>query len=110
MFANYNQKRFRLNIATRSFFTANVLWVTLNVHRAGSVGYTTMHTFRHAFASVAGELGYSEFTTSGILGHKSNTITSRYVHLVDKSLVDAANEVSRKIAVRSGVMESGCSS
>jgi len=57
----------------------------------------TMHTFRHAFASVAAELGYSEFTIGGILGHKPHSITSRYVHLVDRSLVDAANAVSAEV-------------
>lgn len=64
----------------------------------------TMHTFRHGFASVAAEMGYSELTIAGMLGHKASSITSRYVHVVDRALVDAANIVSNEIAERTGLI------
>jgi integrase len=43
----------------------------------------TPHTLRHSFASVAGDLGYSEPTIGALIGHKGQTITSRYVHTAD---------------------------
>jgi site-specific recombinase XerD len=54
------------------------------------------HTLRHTFASVAADLGYSELTSAGLLGHASMGVTQRYVHL-DKALVGAADEVSAHI-------------
>lgn len=53
----------------------------------------TLHTLRHTFASVAADLGYTELTIAGLLGHASLGVTQRYVHL-DKALVVAADEVS----------------
>jgi integrase len=53
----------------------------------------TLHTLRHTFASVAADLGYSELTIAGLLGHAKLGVTQRYVHL-DKALVSAADEVS----------------
>jgi integrase len=38
----------------------------------------TPHTLRHSFASVAGDLGYSELTIAALVGHKGRSITSRY--------------------------------
>lgn len=60
----------------------------------------SLHTFRHSFASVAAELGYSELTIAGLLGHSLGTVTSRYTHLPDKSLVAAADHVSSTVAAR----------
>jgi integrase len=57
----------------------------------------TAHGLRHTFASVAGELGFSELTIAGLLGHASGSVTSRYVHL-DAALVSAADRVSTVIA------------
>ena len=54
------------------------------------------HVLRHTFASVAGDLGYSELTIAGLLGHSPRGVTQRYVHL-DKALVVAADEVSSEI-------------
>lgn len=56
----------------------------------------TLHTLRHTFASVAADMGYSELTIAGLLGHASMGVTQRYVHL-DKALVGAAGEVSARI-------------
>ena len=65
-----------------------------------SLSDVTIHTFRHAFASVAAELGYSELTIAGMLGHSSGSVTARYVHVVDRALVEAADRVVSEIVVR----------
>ena len=65
----------------------------------------TPHVLRHTFASVAGELGYSELTIAGLLGHASGSATADYVHL-DAALVTAANRVSAEIA--SALDEDSC--
>jgi integrase len=43
----------------------------------------TPHTLRHSFASLGGDLGYSEPTIGALIGHKGHTMTSRYVHAAD---------------------------
>lgn len=57
----------------------------------------TPHVLRHTFASVAGELGFSELTIAGLLGHSARGVTQGYVHL-DTALVVAADRVSAEIA------------
>jgi site-specific recombinase XerD len=57
----------------------------------------TPHVLRHTFASVAGDLGFSELTIAGLLGHSARGVTQRYVHL-DSALVVAADQVSMEIA------------
>jgi len=57
----------------------------------------TPHVLRHTFASVAGDLGYSELTIAGLLGHASGSTTAAYVHL-DAALVTAADRVAAVIA------------
>lgn len=56
----------------------------------------TVHTLRHSFASVAGELGFSELVIAGLLGHSAG-ITGGYVHL-DSALVAAADRTAGVIA------------
>ncbi|MDD4616579.1 MAG: site-specific integrase [Alphaproteobacteria bacterium] len=60
------------------------------------------HTLRHTFASVAAQMGYSELTIAGSLGHGARGVTNRYSHLPDSALVSAANWVSMRIAVAFG--------
>jgi integrase len=57
----------------------------------------TPHVLRHTFASVAGDLGFSELTIAGLLGHSARGVTQGYVHL-DTALVVAADRVSVAIA------------
>jgi integrase len=57
----------------------------------------TPHVLRHTFASIAGDLGFSELTIAGLLGHTGRGVTQRYVHL-DKALVLAADKVAEEIA------------
>ena len=54
----------------------------------------TPHTLRHSFASLAGDLGYSEPTIAALVGHKGRTITSRYVHTADAVLLAASDAVA----------------
>jgi integrase len=58
----------------------------------------TPHVLRHSFASLAGDLGYSEPTIAALVGHKGHTITSRYVHTADKVLLAAADDVANRTA------------
>ncbi len=65
-------------------------------HQAG-LADVTPHVFRHSFATVAHELGYSELTIAGLLGHRLSSVTSQYAHHVDHALADAADKVSQEI-------------
>ena len=56
----------------------------------------TPHVLRHTFASVAGDLGFSELTIAGLLGHTGRGVTQRYIHL-DKALLLAADKVAEEI-------------
>jgi integrase len=53
------------------------------------------HVLRHSFASLGADLGLADSTIAGLIGHKQQSITSRYLHL-DKALVSAANIVATK--------------
>jgi integrase len=57
----------------------------------------TLHTLRHSFASVAGDLGYSEATIGAMLGHASGSVTGRYTHILDAVLVAAADRVAETV-------------
>lgn len=65
--------------------------------RAGISGVTS-HTLRHSYASVAGDLGFTEITIAALLGHAAGNVTQRYVHHLDSVLIAAADKVSGEIA------------
>ncbi|PPQ33381.1 hypothetical protein CCR94_01925 [Rhodoblastus sphagnicola] len=56
------------------------------------------HVFRHSFASVAADLGYSELTIAALIGHKKASITSKYTHHADAVLLAAADAVASAIS------------
>jgi integrase len=58
----------------------------------------TPHVLRHSFASLAGDLGYSEPTIAALVGHKGRSVTSRYVHSADAVLLAAADVVADRTA------------
>jgi integrase len=58
----------------------------------------TPHTLRHSFASLAGDLGYSEPTIAALVGHTGRSVTSRYVHAADAVLLAAADAVANRTA------------
>lgn len=65
----------------------------------------TPHVLRHSFASLAGDLGYSDPTIAALIGHKGRTITSRYVHAADAVLLAAADAVGqRTLELMAGVV------
>jgi integrase len=57
----------------------------------------TPHTLRHTFASVAGDLGFSELTIAALLGHTARGVTQRYIH-IDEALRLAADRVADEVA------------
>ena len=61
-------------------------------------GDITPHVLRHSFASLAGDLGYSELTIATLVGHKGHSTTSRYVHAADQVLLAAADAVANRSA------------
>jgi integrase len=56
----------------------------------------TPHVLRHSFASLASDLGYSEITIGTLIGHKGQSITSRYVHSADSVLLAAGDAIATK--------------
>jgi integrase len=71
--------------------------------KAGLEG-VTVHVLRHSFAATAAEMGFSELTIAGLLGHSVPGITARYAHVPDSALVAAAERVSSRIASALGGM------
>jgi integrase len=67
----------------------------------------TMHGLRHGFASFAADLGMTEITIAGLLGHSSATVTGRYIHHVDTALCAAADRVAARIAAAMNGGEEG---
>jgi integrase len=66
--------------------------------RAGAAG-VTVHVLRHSFAAAAAEMGFSELTIAGLLGHSVPGVTARYAHLApDRALLAAADQVTARIA------------
>jgi integrase len=65
--------------------------------KAGLAG-VTLHVLRHSFAATAAEMGFSELTIAGLLGHSVPIITARYAHVPDSALVAAADRVSTRMA------------
>ena len=68
------------------------------IFKTAGLSKVTCHVLRHTFASVASELGYSDATIAGLLGHKGRGVTSRYVHRPDQALASAAEQVSSILA------------
>jgi integrase len=57
----------------------------------------TPHTLRHTFASLAGDLGFSELTIAALLGHSPRGVTQRYIH-IDEALRMTADRVAAEMA------------
>ena len=61
-------------------------------------GDLTPPALRHSFASLDGNLGYSEPTIAALVGDQGRSITSRYVHSADAVLLAAADAVADRTA------------
>jgi integrase len=57
----------------------------------------TPHVLRHSFASIAADLHYSELTIAALLGHRKASVTSKYAHHADATLLQAADTVAQRI-------------
>lgn len=63
-------------------------WLFARIVAAGGLpDDVTPHVLRHSFASLAGDLGYSEPTIATLGGHQGRSVTSRYVHAADAVLL-----------------------
>jgi integrase len=71
--------------------------ILARISRRANLKGVTPHSLRHTFASIAAELGFSELTIAGLLGHAAGSVTAGYVHL-DQALVVAADRVAGVIA------------
>ncbi len=69
-----------------------------NICKRAELEGVTVHVLRHTFAATAAEMGYSELTIAGLLGHSVPGVTARYAHVADSALVSAADKVSARIA------------
>jgi integrase len=63
-----------------------------------SIAFLTPHGLRHAFASVADDLGYTEATIGAMIGHAGGGTTRGYIHKLDPALIAAADRVAEHIA------------
>jgi integrase len=70
----------------------------LRILKRASLPGLTPHGLRHAYASVASDMGYTEPTIAAMLGHSTQSTTGRYIHHLDAALVAAADRVSARIA------------
>ena len=61
-----------------------------------------LHDLRHSFASVGAASGLGLQVVGKLLGHKQASTTSRYSHLADDPLRNAANEIGASISKSMG--------
>jgi integrase len=66
----------------------------LRIAKLGGLPADITPHVRHSFASLTADLGYSEPTIASLLGHKTHSITSRYMHSADAVLLAAADAVA----------------
>ena len=66
--------------------------------RRASLSGVTVHVLRHSFAATAAQMGFSELTIAGLLGHSVPGVTARYAHIPDRALLAAADQISGRIA------------
>jgi|SRR5579862_7280448 len=82
--------------ADRSFGTLRKPWQ--RIMRTAGLDHLTPHGLRHAYASIAADLGFAEPTIGALLGHHTTgSVTCRYIHHIDSALIAAADAVSSRI-------------
>lgn len=67
------------------------------IFKDSALGDVTPHVLRHSFASIANDLGFTEITIAALLGHSKGSVTSKYVHTLDATLVMAADTIAAYI-------------
>ena len=78
-----------------------VQWAKLR--RAAALPDVRLHDLRHSFASVAINQGISLVLIGRLLGHALIETTSRYAHLEDRSISEAAVRISRSLGTAMGL-------
>jgi integrase len=73
------------------------IWAKVAHRISGLPNDVTPHVLRHSLASLAADLGYSDATIAGLLGHAGHSITRRYIHSADAALLAAADRVAEEI-------------
>ena len=66
--------------------------------KAGGISGWRIHDLRHAFASYAANSGKSLPIIGKILGHSQASTTSRYAHLAENPVAQAAAETAEGLA------------
>ncbi len=65
--------------------------------RGDKLNGLTPHGLRHAFASVADDIGFTRPTIAALLGHAGSGTTEGYIHKLDAALIAAADKVAGHI-------------
>jgi integrase len=76
--------------------TTSTTWAV--VRTRAKIDSVPIHGLRHWFASAAAELGYSDLTIAGLVGHKIATMTARYANAPDSAFITAADRISQVLA------------
>lgn len=76
-------------------------WTDIRI-KAGLPTDITPHILRHSVASIGSDLLLSEAAIASLLGHKSGTITGRYIHSADAVLLAAADKVANEVLAQMG--------
>ena len=64
------------------------------IFRASPLADVIPHVLRHSFASIANDLGFTEITIAALVGHSKGTMTSKYIHTLDTTLIMAADTIA----------------
>ena len=91
--ATGNEYVFPGNTSEQPFTNLRGVWERIRDRTKLPDNFTPV-CFRHAFASIAGDLGYVRSTVKVMLGHAVSGTTEGYVHHLDPVLIAAANRVS----------------
>jgi Phage integrase family len=68
----------------------------------------TPRVLRHGFASLAADVGCNEPTIASLLGHKTHSITSRYMHSADAVLLAGLMVEKSDLGTGSSVTPGSC--
>jgi len=80
----------------RAFTTIAKQWD--RIRRAAGLPELRLHDLRHQFASFLVNDGRTLYEVQAILGHSSSKVTERYAHLSTRTLQEAANSASARLA------------
>ena len=86
-----------INTKTKEPLTVvNTVWGRIRI--AAGLPNLRIHDLRHQHASMLVNSGRSLYEVQQILGHSDPSVTQRYAHLSTRTLQDASNSASEKIA------------